>query len=156
LGFIDSQTGWATAPYGILKTINGGVNWTLQYVPQGILTHICAVDANTCFAEYITFTGVTTVNTTIARTTNGGANWQIAYSTTDGIGDNPEAFWFVNSTIGYMIKGKLINKSMDGGTTWTEEVKIQSAPCYFTDIFFTDANHGWASSSHGQILRYSR
>jgi len=45
--------------------------------------------------------------------------------------------------------GKWIYKSSDGGLNWDKVVSIQSAQCYFTNIYFTDANRGWACPLKG-------
>jgi photosystem II stability/assembly factor-like uncharacterized protein len=158
LAFINSQTGWASTPYGMFKTTNGGQVWSHLYVPPGIITNISAVDANTCYIEFIAFQRTTGVEIDkISKTTDGGANWQEVLSENTGLpslGPSIQAFQFVNSTTGYMVRGKWIYKSTDGGVSWVKEVSIHSSLCGFTDIYFTDANHGWACSSEGQILRY--
>lgn len=151
LAFVNSQVGWASTPYGVYKTINGGLDWTFQHGPSGIISHISAVDANTCFIKYFSNQGFNTVDR-IGKTTDGGANWQEVFNETSRNG--VEAIWFVSASTGYMTRGNGIYKSTDGGSSWNKVVAINSSQCGFMDIFFTDANHGWACSVGGQIVRF--
>ena len=151
LAFVNNQIGWASTPYGMYKTMNGGLDWTFQHAPSGIITHLSAVDANTCFIKYFSNQAFNTVDR-IARTTDGGANWQEVFNETTRI--SVEAIWFVNASTGYMSRGNGIYKSTDGGSSWSKVVAINSSQCGFTDIFFPDANHGWACSAGGQIVRF--
>jgi|KBSSwiStaDraftv2_1062776.scaffolds.fasta_scaffold695636_2 photosystem II stability/assembly factor-like uncharacterized protein len=59
-----------------------------------------------------------------------------------------------NANTGYMTRGRSIYKSSDGGTNWVKVVAINSADCYFTDIYFADSRHGLACAVGGQTLRY--
>jgi photosystem II stability/assembly factor-like uncharacterized protein len=149
LAFVNSQTGWASTPYGLFKTTNSGLSWSFQYAPPGIITNICAVDGNTCYAGLIAYSGLDDI-CTIIRTTDGGATWQQVFSAINDFG----AFWFVSADTGYKVGWKWIYKSTDGGVSWNKEVAIHSSQCGFTDIYFTDSNHGWACSAEGQIVRY--
>jgi len=156
LAFVNSQTGWVSTPYGLFKTTNGGLSWSLQYTPPGIITNLSAVDSYTCYIEFIAFRAWDEIGT-ISKTTDGGINWQVVFSVTTGPGTDPiQAFQFVNATTGYMARGTSIYKSTDGGINWDKEVSIHSSLCSFEDIYFTDANHGWACSTEGQIVRYLR
>jgi photosystem II stability/assembly factor-like uncharacterized protein len=149
LAFVSSQTGWASTPYGLFKTTNGGSSWSFQYAPAGIIANICAVDENICYAGFLNYQGANDVYT-IIKTAVGGTTWQQVFS---AINDY-EAFWFVTADTGYKVVGRWIYKSTDGGVSWNKEIAIHSSQCGFTDIYFTDPNHGWACSGEGQILRY--
>jgi photosystem II stability/assembly factor-like uncharacterized protein len=153
LAFVDSLTGWVTTPYGIFKTSDGGMHWSLQYQPQGIIINICAVDANTCYVGYYSNRANDQLDR-ISKTTDGGSNWDVVFS--KDTGPNVNAFWFVSPDVGYMVRERRIYKSTDGGVTWNIVVSINSAICGFTDIYFTDVNHGWACSIQGQLLRFAQ
>jgi photosystem II stability/assembly factor-like uncharacterized protein len=144
----------------MFKTTNGGLTWSHLYKPPGVITNISAIDANTCFIEFIAFQRQTGIEIDkISKTTDGGSNWQEVFSentVAPGLGPNVQAFQFVNASTGYLVRGKWIYKSIDGGINWSKVVSIHSSLCGFTDIYFTDANHGWACSGQGQILRYQQ
>ncbi len=156
LAFINSQIGWVSTPYGLFKTTDGGLTWTSQYIPPGIITNISAVDVNTCYIEFIAFQGVNLEIDKISKSTDGGSNWQEQFTVGAGSGPVIESFQFVNASTGYMTRGRWIYKSTDGGVNWNKVVAINSASCNFYDIYFTDANHGWACSGTGQILRFQQ
>jgi len=151
VAFVNNLVGWATTPYGVYKTINGGLDWTFQHAPTGIITHLSVVDANTCFIFYFANQAFNTVDR-IAKTTDGGANWQEVFNETTR--NSVSGIWFVNASTGYMARGNGIFKSSDGGVSWSKVIAINSSQCGFMDIFFTDANHGWACSVGGQIVRF--
>jgi len=151
LSFVDSLTGWITTPYGIFKTSDGGSNWLLQTAPQGIIINICAVDKNTCYVEYYLNRALDRLDR-IIKTTDGGSSWNIIFS--KDTGPNVEALSFVTADVGYMVRWNRVYKTTDGGASWNPVVSINSSRCYFIDIYFADANHGWACSTDGQILRF--
>ncbi len=65
--FVDANTGGAVGVAGtILRTTDGGANWTTQTCPGGNLFGVCFTNANT---------GIAVGEGIIYRTTNGGANW---------------------------------------------------------------------------------
>ena len=160
LAFINSEIGWAATPYGMFKTTNGGLTWSHLYKPPGVITNINAIDANTCYILFEAFQRTTGIQIDkISKTTDGGSSWEEVFSENTyapGLGPNLQALQFVNANTGYLVRGKWIYKSTDGGVTWSKVVSIHSSLCGFTDIYFTDANHGWACSGQGQILRYQQ
>ncbi|MBK8384116.1 MAG: hypothetical protein IPL16_19970 [Ignavibacteria bacterium] len=67
--FINRNTGWACGVEGIIKTTNGGINWTRQSngVPFEPLFGICPVDSNIVYAVGFFRTYI--------KSTNGGISW---------------------------------------------------------------------------------
>ena len=92
--FINSNTGWAVGGYGtILKTTNGGTNWTSQ--TSGTSNTLCSVnfvDQNTGWA--VGESG------TILKTTNGGTNW---ISQTSGTTNTLFSVNFVDQNTGWAV-----------------------------------------------------
>lgn len=71
--FVDADTGWAVGSMGsILKTVDGGVTWSLQHVHGHYywLRSVFFVDASTGWAAG--------TNGLILRTTDGGSTWKEA------------------------------------------------------------------------------
>jgi photosystem II stability/assembly factor-like uncharacterized protein len=85
--------------------------------------------------------------TLMAKTTNGGANWTIS---TPFTGSFAGTTWFTSANTGFVgrtIANIGISKTTDGGTTFT------STPNFPVDeIFFLNANSGWASSGGNNVL----
>jgi photosystem II stability/assembly factor-like uncharacterized protein len=161
LAFVDSQTGWVSTPYGMFKTTNAGLSWTHLYAPPGIITNISAVDANICYVEFIANNVPQNQEIDqISKTTDGGASWQVVFNETTGftppLGPSIQTLQFVDANTGYLGRGQWIYKSTDGGVNWNKVVAIHSSFCGFTDLYFTDANHGWACSVQGQLLRFKQ
>ncbi|MDX1591206.1 MAG: YCF48-related protein [Balneolaceae bacterium] len=169
--FIDENIGWAAGNNALIKTEDGGDNWTLYNMPYSIW-QLTFVDANTGWAA--------TSNGFILHTTDGGETWSeqgdnfntclvsidfvsnqtgwvvgcngIILSTTDGgltwdeqsfAGEEYYASHFFDETNGVIIgyNGSLRTTS-DGGTTWTE--RSPNASGSFSGISFIDSNTGWA------------
>ena len=156
MSFVNSQVGWISTPYGVYKTTNGGLNWTFQYAPFGIISEICATDLNTVFIFHLAFVsgGLLPNLDKIVKSTDGGVTWQVVF--TNNVYPSIEAIWFVSSSVGYIARGNYIYKTVDGGINWEKAVAINSSVCGFMDIYFSDANHGWACSHRGQILRFQK
>ena len=74
---INASTGWAVGEFGtILKTTNGGTNWTI--LSSGTTTDLNSV----YFINANTGTAVGLMGT-VLRTTNGGINWTAQFLPTE-------------------------------------------------------------------------
>jgi photosystem II stability/assembly factor-like uncharacterized protein len=94
--FTDTNIGYAVGNNGkILKTTNGGVNWSQQI--SGTTNNISSVffsDANNGFA--VGNSG------TILKTTDGGSNWVLQ---TSGITNEIRSVFFTDINTGYAVGG---------------------------------------------------
>lgn len=146
LFFINEQNGWAVANGVLYKTTSSGTSWT-PVTNHGITS---GGAENSLFFTDIN-TGFFGNETTIKKTTDGGANWSTVYATSvsDGYYHN---LHFINSQLGYLTDKNLIMKTTDGGVTWTREVTLKDN--YAVELHFTDANHGWAGTNGGLILKF--
>ena len=135
----------------ILKTTNGGTNWTeLKSVVGDILFSVFFVNTNIGFAVGD--------NGTFLKTTNGGANW------TSQIIDSKYELarvCFTDSNIGYAVGGidvdstylnTLILKTIDGGANWSV-LTTGLANQFVHSICFPNKNMGFAVADNGQILK---
>jgi photosystem II stability/assembly factor-like uncharacterized protein len=144
LFFLNEQVGWARSHSTLFKTVNGGVDWTPitnHGLPISSLGSIFFIDQNN---------GYYSNEKTIKRTTDGGANWSTLY-TSPFPGSYHDVHFFTPQT-GYITDNNLILKTIDGGATWTREVAMTDYR--IIELHFTDANHGWAGSDRGIILKY--
>jgi len=145
--FINSNTGWTVGEGGtILKTTNGGTNWTIQ--------------VNFRFAYFI---GCYFLNANVGwasgdgglyKTTDGGNSWNIqngpsgltkVYFTDQNNG------WAVGGTDGSTPYVGDIFKTTDGGTTWSHTTN-NTTWARFYGVQFVDANTGWAYAEVNNIL----
>jgi photosystem II stability/assembly factor-like uncharacterized protein len=101
----------------VLRTINGGVNWTnVTGSPIGTsdVYAICGLDANTCLVS------TSPAATFVFKTTNAGANWTQVFTQTGGFIDDIK---FQNATTGFMYGDPVgarwsLWKTTNAGTTW--------------------------------------
>jgi photosystem II stability/assembly factor-like uncharacterized protein len=133
LHFIDAFTGWAVgASSTIQKTTDGGQTWTMQTSGVGSgLNDIHFSNANNGL--------VVGSNGIVRRSTNGGGTWT---TVTSGVTTTLFSCWMVDANIGYFCGASgVIRKTTNGGTSWSS---VYSGTEYFKEIWFADANNGFA------------
>lgn len=141
--FTDADTGYIVGDSGIvLKTINGGANFTIQ--TSGTAEHLYTVYFTNNDTGYILGN-----NGVILKTTNGGVTWGAQVSgTTWGL----HAIFFTGTDTGYVGgDGGLILKTTDGGLNWTPEVT--NVNTMFRSFYFTNPDTGYAVGYSGGILK---
>jgi|GEM_PF-3348009 len=144
--FINSNTGFALASSMILKTTNGGNNWSISLKIKGyafgFLSIIQFVNENTGYAISQTYQ---------FKTTNCGLNWDTKI-------ENTNVYWvtysFPDAFTGYKLDSSL-SKTTNGGDNWfpiniPENKKANS----FTSICFTNNENGIITSNN-EICRTS-
>ncbi len=147
------MTTWLLSPdtvimagnYGkIIKTMNGGNNWTTVYADTTLqFWGLWFTTSQTGF--------VAGSNGTIMKTTNRGDNWLIVTSPSitalDGI-------WFVNENTGYIGGANVFLKTTDGGTTWVNKNGLFiSGFETATSVYFSNANTGVYGTNASRIVR---
>ncbi len=89
---VNDNVVWACGTGGVvLKTTDGGTNWTLCTPTLTTATNYCvdALDANTA---WVTGTVGGSANVSIWKTTDGGTNWTSQYNNPAGFGDGVRFF----------------------------------------------------------------
>lgn len=146
--FINPNTGWAcsTTDIGndtsfILKTTDGGANWSKQFFGIGYLMRtVSAIDGNVAYVGGITIS----MNPLLLKTTNGGINW-INKAPPSG----PYDIWFANENSGWycsISSSSDIRTTTDGGITWQQRSSGLSATIY--KLSFLNYNTGWCGGSN--------
>ena len=147
--FIDSYTGWIVGDSGtVLKTSDIGFTWVRQSgLPVIQISSVYFIDVNT---------GWLACSGTIYKTTNSGVNWVNENVSTPR---SWRSVFFVNPDTGW-ITGSLysLRKSIDGGTTWVNNVfsnitepetdNEDSPPATYTCVYFINQNTGWYTRAH--------
>ena len=138
---------WHVAKNGVIvRTTNGGVNWTSQV--SGTTSDLYAVD----FVDGSNGWAVG-VNGTIIRTLNGGTTWT---TQTSGTTNTLNSVHFINSTTGYAVGNSgTILKTTNGGTSWTTiSPSIPSFTGYnLNDVKFANTSNGWIVGTGGLIIK---
>jgi photosystem II stability/assembly factor-like uncharacterized protein len=112
IAFTNTNTGYAcgTTSAKILKTTNGGNNWTVDNTPPWTVSgyYLCVADTATVY--------VACSNGSVYKTTNGGTNWTLQ---TTGATSAIYKINFLNVNTGYLCGASgLCRMTTDGGTTW--------------------------------------
>lgn len=149
--FTDSLRGIAVGgDFGadgfILKTIDGGLNWSkLPYAPYKLLTAVQMVSENVCY----------TVGTNgyLLKSTDAGTNW---FEINSGTGHWLYALHFIDQNNGFVFGGNvnegLANYSSTGGASWNT-VDIPTTQWLFGQTFINDTL-GYVAGYNGKILRF--
>ncbi|MEI8086019.1 MAG: YCF48-related protein [Paludibacter sp.] len=141
--FLDKNNGYADANGVIMKTTDGGVNWSSQ--TSAIMSGSNAIyfsDINTGF--------IVNDGGKILKTIDAGKNWTQMYSTQYSY--TLRSVNFVSSTVGYVVGANgIILKTTDGGTNWS--LLTSGTSSQLRSVYFTDSNTGYAVGSGGTILK---
>jgi photosystem II stability/assembly factor-like uncharacterized protein len=145
LYFVDANTGYVCGMEQndftsvILKTVNGGANWTRQDFPNG-----------TGFVS-IFFTNPGTgivAGLNVYKTTDGGNTWLQKQMPFQGYF---KALEFTSQSTGYALSANRIVKTTTGGEDWFEQASNTSA--FLEDISFANDHTGFICGWNGKILK---
>ena len=152
--FINSSNGWiAGADDGdpanalILRSTNGGVNWSTEANgPEGQFRDIYVVDSTHGWAV-----GETSLSAGIIYFYN-GSSWTLQETT----GNSLYGVHFLDINTGWAVgaNGDIYN-TVDGGITWNAQNSGVSGTI-LKSVYFVDENTGWAVGGGGLILHYSQ
>jgi photosystem II stability/assembly factor-like uncharacterized protein len=134
LQFLNSNTGFgATGKGTILKTTNGGLNWSILRTGSDYATKsVYFVNVSTGYAV---------ADLQILKTTNAGINWQVVQNTAQF--SYAETVTFLNENTGYVTcRAGKIYKTTNAGLNW--EATTPAVETYFTSFFF-DSNTGFVA-----------
>lgn len=151
--FVTPNIGWAIGGYAgskILKTVDGGQNWSFQNNPKPLNF----IDA--FFVDSLNGWIVDTDknhNNVILKTTDGGNNWQINRESDDYFLcsihfpdiSNGWAVGYYSEEFGDSIRSVILNTN-DGGGTWNEQ-NVMINTCLLSVIFLNPLV-GWAVGGH--------
>jgi photosystem II stability/assembly factor-like uncharacterized protein len=126
--FLNSSTGYVLGykgtPTFILKTTNGGINWTLDSLNNYNSRAMYFANVNTGWIGGYTSTG----NSNIARTTNGGINW--SYQNMGGT-QIINGLYFTDAMTGWAVgyNGAIL-KTVTSGVTGVQNISSEVPSSY--------------------------
>jgi PKD repeat protein len=128
----------------IQRSTNNGLSWTTVYAAGGLLLGIDFYDANTGIAAG--------EDGRIVKTYNGGITWQQqvianAYPLWHSFA------WFNQDNVFVCGTPEMVYRSVDGGSTWTDDYPQTTFNPAFYDIIFTAGGTGYICGSQGWIMR---
>ncbi len=141
---LNASTGYSVSGNNIaLKTINGGVNWSiLQVSNSAVLYSMYFNDVNTGY--------VVGSAGTIYKTTDGGVDWFAQQSGTTLYLDDIS---FINSSTGFIASDGAVLKTTNAGINWVLQTLGSG---YFYGPCFVNANTGYlcgTGSSSGNVYK---
>jgi len=142
---VNKDVAWAAGEGYLLKTIDGGINWTIVY--QSSSTHlldICAVTENILWTVGYEMSGGNPATSFISRSEDGGASWTLQYYQAGGSVFNAISAVDVN-TAWVVGAGGIILKTTNGGTNWT--LQPYGYTNTLSSVCAIDANTAWISGS---------
>lgn len=171
----DAGTGWACTPEAVLRTADGGENWT-DVTPKGQAAQT-NIAASSLFGldgqnAVLALTGESAHQIIVCRTTDGGCNWKQSSIDTDANCACGSEISFIDQEHGWLLarydaamgsEADEVFRTTDGGLTWkglatsvpqagANEDTTKSLP--FAGIkngfVFSDSANGWLSGfTHG-------
>jgi photosystem II stability/assembly factor-like uncharacterized protein len=165
--FTDPYNGWSfygsgqngsDPPFKILKTSDGGDNWTEQFTDNtpGQLSCFFFSDLNNGW--------VVGRNGKILKTNNGGTTW--TYVTNAGVNpaEDCKTVFFLTPLEGWICskisdiqQTPYLQHTTDGGNTWETQLSPfgdQNGSNAIFSIFFIDSQTGWITGDLGRIAKY--
>jgi photosystem II stability/assembly factor-like uncharacterized protein len=142
--FLDSLFGVATSIYGVFKSTNGGLNWTLSYSTSFLEYHNSAFFASPLTGYVTARSGVN------LRTTNQGNTWEVFH-----LGNWIRKVGFFNISTGLIIgDGGQIFRTTNAGFNWNFiSSNITSFSDNLIDICFPEGSIGYIVGYNGTFLK---
>lgn len=166
--FVNANNGWAYSgsgqfgsepPYKILRTTNGGTDWTEQFSDNqpGSYNAMHFTDVNNGWV--VGDTGK------VLKTTNGGANWNFVTNTGVSTSEHCKTVFFLDANTGWIPtkandiqQTPVLQHTTNGGISWiTQSTPFgnQQGNNAIFSIYFVNAQTGWITGDWGRIAKYS-
>ncbi len=146
--FLDSLTGWVCGDTGlIMKTSNGGLNWTIQNSKSRVSIHdIFFLNKRLGWAlGWNIYNPVPPYGTYFFKTTDGGVNWDTSFFPLENV--YLRKVYFQDSLYGFLGGAyKNLLRTTDAGANWID-VEIDSLSVMnfpVTNFAFYNNNYGYA------------
>lgn len=109
--FINSTTGFIINGTQLLKSTNGGLNWSVVHAHDAAIINMAVPDPSSLYL----LSTENDIQTKVYKSTNGGSNWSLLYS----IPFKCFGIFFSNANTGYIIaENGSIYSTVNGGLTW--------------------------------------
>jgi photosystem II stability/assembly factor-like uncharacterized protein len=164
--FVDANNGWSyygsgmngsEPPYKILRTTNGGTDWTEQLTDNtpGVYNAMHFTDINTGW--------IVGNNGKVLKTNSGGSSWGTVLNSGVNVNEKCKAVFFLDANTGWISTkdgsgNATIQHTTDGGNNWSTQTTpfntSQGGNAIFS-IYFTNINNGWIIGDYGRIAKYT-
>jgi photosystem II stability/assembly factor-like uncharacterized protein len=164
--FVDANNGWSfygsgqngsEPPYQILRTTDGGTDWTYQYTDNNVGGY------NAMYFSDVNNGWIVGDAGKVLKTTDGGTNWNIVINSGINPNDRSKTVFFLDANNGWISskdnsQNPYIQHTTDGGASWQTQATPLGNPNGYNaifSIFFYDAQHGWLTGDYGNICHYA-
>ncbi|MFZ1281305.1 MAG: YCF48-related protein, partial [Ignavibacteriaceae bacterium] len=152
--FADVNIGFSSMHTYLLKTSDGGANWTAGILTPGVfnvLNDIYFYDSMTGFIMGFCNEQFQCYGGTLSTTTDGGNNWISRFPNVPSDILGFYSAFFLTDKYGFIGGGGAILKTTNFGNSWVRT----DVDRYIVDIFFIDSLKGWALASSGGVYKTS-
>ena len=133
VSFANAKVGWAACARTVLRTVDGGLHWTIAVRAIRLFNDVQALGPRQAWA-------CGNVDT-LVRTDDGGATWQRLSS---GTHENLIRIQFTSAGNGWLAGAKTIFHTADGGADWMSQAAIGPT---ITGLAFADPQDGWVTAT---------
>ena len=153
--FVNANTGWGVGDSTIIKSTNGGLNWTRQYFYYlGITANFNTVrflNEYTGYAAGGHYTGFYDFYYNyIFKTTDGGLNWNLLYNVQGGASSVITKIFPIDENIIYLTSAGSAMNAASGGVSKSTNGGLNFSLCISkgesNSIYFVNANTGWVNT----------
>jgi len=155
ISIVNTTTAYACGRYycpaNVIKTTNGGVNWTSLPIDTSLVRsmvdcHFWSSDTGFVVGGYSPINQYYTGKSVVLRTTNGGLNWTRVYISSR-LNEWCWKIQFVNRQLGFVSIERFgpptfILKTTNGGVNWTE-ISLPNNITNLEGIGFVNEQTGW-------------
>ncbi|MDQ3019534.1 MAG: YCF48-related protein [Bacteroidota bacterium] len=143
--FLNADKGFICGSERILKTANGGINWSVSTFSGSIYNAICFINDNTGFAAGGSF------NREFRKTINGGNTWVPFFIAPSG---PIRSIQFINQTTGFMSGStNSFFKTTDGGNNWNFDNTISADGFSLSSVYFPNTTEGYLVGTYGTVFK---
>jgi len=144
--FLNPDKGFICGDYKLLRTTNGGNNWSVSEYGS-IFNSISFISDNTGFMAG----GFSSTIRDLRRTTNGGTSW---LSITLLSGNMLNEIQFINSLTGFLCgNNNTFYKTTNSGTNWISDNTISGDGFALNSVFFHNSTEGYLVGTYGTIFK---
>ncbi|MDQ3194110.1 MAG: YCF48-related protein, partial [Bacteroidota bacterium] len=145
--FFNPDKGFICGHGSILKTTNGGNNWTANIYASNFNT-LTFINDNTGFAAG------GRLGAELRKTTNGGNSW--FFNTLPALSGALTSIQFINPTTGFMSgNSSAYFKTTNSGLNWIYDNTITEEGYNLASVYFANLNEGYLAGTNGKIYKTS-
>ena len=153
ISFTTYMTGHAAGDHNIVKTIDGGLSWTVQYSNANF--YFWKIFFPTSNIGFVTAQNASNDSIYIIKTIDSGNSWNIVHSDFDmTVTGNYYSLYFVNQDTGFVVieYTPIVGKTFDGGLNWqydTMQTAFEALEC----VNFSSGGTGYVAGTGGIIFK---